>query len=125
MRTTGDVAANELAGRYFHFLVPEVDELKSHDDEWQGKLVAMERTIKSEGQKIERRLNEQHTLTDKKIDELAAHCSKIDKETTENKVQEENWRRHIEERTDRMETAMHQILHKLDAIGPSSSRATM
>ena len=118
---TGKVVANELAGRYFHFLVPEVDELKSHDDEWHGKLVAMERTIKSEGQKIKRRLKEQHILTDKKIDELAAHCSKIDKETTENKLQEENWRRHVEERMDRMETAIYQILQKLDANGPSSS----
>ena len=106
---------------YFHYLVPGVNGLESIDDEWQGKLVAMERTIKSEARMTERNLKEHLSLVDKKMDELTARCSKYDKEATENKLQKENWRCHVEERMDRLESALGQILQKLDANGPSSS----
>ena len=33
---------------YFHFLIPEDTEEESSAEEWHGKLVALERTIKSE-----------------------------------------------------------------------------
>ena len=38
----------KIKGTYFHFLVPEYCEEESSDEEWHGKLVALERTIKSE-----------------------------------------------------------------------------
>ena len=104
---TDEAISNELYGGYFHFLVPEVNGLDSHDDEWRGKLVEIERTIKSEAQKNERNLKERLVVLDKRIDEL-------DKKITENKLREESWRRHMEE-------GMDQILQKLDASGPSSS----
>ena len=116
---TGEIIADELDGNYFHFLVPEVNGLEAHDDEWQGKLVAMDRIIKSEARKIERSLKEQHALTDKKMDELTAQCSKLDMETTENRLHEELC--HVKERMDRLETAMDRVLQKLDAIAASSS----
>ena len=80
----------------------------------------MERTIKSEGQKVERSLKEKLELTDKKMDELTAQCSKLDKETTESRLEEEKWRCHVKERMDRLESAMDRMLQKLDANGLSS-----
>ena len=106
---------------YFHYLVPGVNGLESIDDEWQGKLVAMERTIKSEAQKTDRSLKEHLSLVHWKMDELTAQCSRLDKEVTENKLHKENWRCHVEKKMDRLESALGQILQKLDANGPSSS----
>ena len=120
-----------MEGGYFHYLVPEVNGLESREDEWQGRLVAIERTVKFEVQKISRSLKEPLALLDKKMEpiallekkmeELTAHCSKVDKETTQDKLQEENWRRRLEDRIDRLESAIDHILQKLDATGPSSS----
>ena len=83
--------------------------------------MATERTVKSEVQKVEKSLKEQLVLVDEKMNELTAHCSKLENEARENKLQEENWRHHVKERMDRMESAMNRILQRLDATGPSSS----
>ena len=119
-RTKNEVDADRLGRNYFHYLVPEGNGLESSDDEWHGKLVAMERTIKSEAQKTDRSLKEQLALVHWKMDELTAQCSRLDKEATENKLQEKNWRCHVEERMDRIESVLGQILQKLDANGPCS-----
>ena len=36
---------------YFHYLVPEDTEEESSDEEWHGRLIAVERTVKSEAGK--------------------------------------------------------------------------
>ena len=49
------LAEISLAGNsFFHFLVPEDTEGESSDDEWHGRLIALERTIKSVAEKNEK-----------------------------------------------------------------------
>ena len=49
----------KIGGTFFHYLVPEDIEEEPYDDEWHGKLVSLERTIKSEAGKNEKALGGQ------------------------------------------------------------------
>ena len=55
---------DKIKGTYFHFLVPEYCEEESSDEEWHGKLVALERTIISEARKHNKSLGGQRPLPD-------------------------------------------------------------
>ena len=48
---------------FFHFLVPEDTEGESSDDQWHGRLIALERTIKSVAGKNEKAFAGQLTIT--------------------------------------------------------------
>ena len=51
---------SEPNGRFFHLLVPQDIEEESSDEEWHGRLVALEKTIKSEAGKHKKALGGYH-----------------------------------------------------------------
>ena len=81
---------------YFHYLVPvDGSELEPTVDEWQGRLVAIKRIVQSEARKNAEGFKEQFAA----FGEIKG----------------------LKARMNRLESAMEQILQKLDKIGPSSS----
>ena len=87
-RTTKASTAKAAQGGYFHFLVPEVRGPKSRDAEWEDRLAALESTIQAV-RKNERDLKEHVVVLEEKMNKLTGQCSKRDKETTQNNLQQQ------------------------------------
>ena len=93
----------------FHYLVPvEGSESESPVEEWQGRVMAFERTIKSEAQKNAEGFKEQHAILEGKIDGLEERMNRMEGSTSK-----------LETSSSRLEAAVDQILQKLDGNGPS------
>ena len=114
--------------RYFHYLVPEnKNEEASSDEEWNGRLAKLERAIKMEALHTEQSLagnfTGQLSVHSKEMKELKAMCSEtaslVDKMAHQSD-ETESWKKNMEERMDKMEASIAQVLQKLDPAGTSA-----
>ena len=98
---------------YFHYLVPEDIEEESSDEEWHGKLAALEKTIKFEGERNNNALGGPSAHYLRRMILQLMFCLEIRRDVKDELAAMFDRMRKVEETMGAMRTDVNQILQKL------------
>ena len=108
-----------MTARYFHYLAAENNNEEAHfDKEWQGRLGTVEKIVKKEALNTKQSLTGQLSVHSEKMKELMALCSEtasLVQRMAHQLDEMESWKRSTEERMDKIDSSINQLLQKQEA----------
>ena len=127
-------------GKYFHYLVPEDVPSDDEDDQWQGRVLAINRSLRKESKKHEERMAEQTRTVLHELAEVKAQCDKrfaaihadIDSTRCRPRLENSNAMGHsaadrisaMEDRMGRLEDKLDRLLQTLQPSEPSRASSS-